>query len=122
VILVDTSVWIDHFNRDSKELGSLLHQVVVISHPFVIGEIACGNLKNRKGILELFTELPGAIQAEHHEVLRLIESNGLQGRGIGWINAHLLASALLSKALLWTNDRKLAALADGLGIVFRSRL
>jgi len=88
-------------------LESLLVEGQVLCHPFIVGEIACGALQNRREILSLLAALPPAPMAEHEEVLRLIESRHLHGRGIGWIDAHLLASALLSRSPLWTLDRKL---------------
>ena len=115
MILVDTSVWIDHFRSGGSKLGNLLSQTQVMVHPFVIGELACGNLKNRARILGDLEVLPSAVSATHEEVLRLIEVRQLWGMGIGWIDAHLLASAILSECQLWTLDAKLlrAAVAAG---------
>ena len=118
MILVDTSIWIDHFRRGSDELTSLLQKVEVATHPFVIGELSCGNLKNRKGILTLLAELPQVAIAEHAEVFELVESRKLMGNGIGWIDAHLLASSLLSGAPLWTDDKKLRSLSAVLGVLY----
>jgi hypothetical protein len=116
MILVDTSVWIDHFRRGGSKLGDLLSQTLVMVHPFVIGELACGNLKNRARILGDLEVLPSAVSATHEEVLRLVEVRHLWGLGIGWIDAHLLASALLSKSQLWTLDAKLLRAATTAGI------
>ena len=118
MILVDTSIWIDHFRRGSDELVSLLQRVEVATHPFVIGELSCGNLKNRKAILALLAELPRVTIAEHEEVLELVESRKLMGNGIGWVDAHLLASSLLSGAPLWTADKKLRSLSAMLGVLY----
>lgn len=111
MILVDTSVWIEHFRQKSLILSSLLHEDRVTTHPFVIGEIACGRLKQRKEILSLLTLLPTAKVASDAEVLFLLEKYEIFGQGIGWIDAHLLAAALLSKSSLWTHDKSLRKLA-----------
>lgn len=118
MVLVDTSIWVEHFRQGNKELSGLLTQIKAITHPFVIGELACGNLKNRKEILSLFSELPQAVIAEHDEVLLLVENKGLMGHGIGWIDAHLLASALLTGVPLWTKDKRLKSLAAVLNILY----
>ena len=116
MILVDTSVWIDHFRSGGSKLGHLLSQTQVMVHPFVIGELACGNLKNRAPILGDLEALPAAVTATHEEVLRLVEVRRLGGLGIGWIDAHLLASAILSKCQLWTLDTKLLRASIAAGI------
>ena len=107
MILVDTSVWIDHFRNGNAELKELLISNEVMVHPFIIGELACGSIKNRNEILGLLNELPRTMIAEHQEVLRLIEEKKLYGKGIGLIDAHLVASALLSKVRLLTMDKPL---------------
>jgi predicted nucleic acid-binding protein len=116
VILVDTSVWIDHFRRRSARLSSLLEEGRVLTHPFVIGELACGLLADRRAVLGLLAELPSASVATDVEVMDLIERRSLAGRGIGFVDAHLLASAMLEGVLLWTLDRRLAASAVRLGL------
>ncbi len=116
MILVDTSVWIDHFRSGNQGLRSLLNENKVLTHPFVIGELACGSLRNRSEILGLLHALPQAQLAEHHEVLAFIENVRLYGRGLGWIDAHLLASTLLSGSPLWTLDRRLAKVALSLNV------
>lgn len=118
MILVDTSIWIDHFRKGSDDLAALLNKVEVATHPFVIGELSCGNIKNREGILSLLNELPKVTVAEHEEVLELIESRKLMGNGIGWIDAHLLASSLLSGTPLWTADKRLRSVSAILGVLF----
>jgi predicted nucleic acid-binding protein len=107
MILVDTSVWIAHFRKGSPPLARLLSSLWVLVHPFVVGELACGHLRNRDRILSDLEALPTAVSATHAEVMRLIESRRLAGLGIGWIDAHLLASALLSNCQLWTLDSRL---------------
>ncbi len=115
--LVDTSVWIDHLRAKESELIDLLLSGEVLMHPFIIGELACGNLKNRSNILQLMESLPEATLATNKEVLYFIESNKLMGRGIGYIDAHLLASTALSNHIsLWTRDKRLAGLSDSLGL------
>lgn len=114
--LVDTSVWVDHLRAGNRTLVSLLQDAEVLTHPFVIGELACGQMRNRREILTLLGTLPGAHVAEHDEVVAFVEEHRLFGRGIGWIDAHLLASALLSHARLITLDRRLSSLAARVGI------
>jgi len=116
MILVDTSVWIDHLRRGDQRLSSLLDEGVVLSHPFVIGELACGNLKNRAEILSLMAALPGSTLASHHEAMHLVTDRRLSAKGIGWVDVHLLASALLSKCTLWTKDKSLGAVARALKV------
>jgi predicted nucleic acid-binding protein len=111
VILVDTSIWIDHLRKGDGELASLLNEGAVLCHPFVIGELACGNLKNRKDILSSLGALPMSTLASHEEVLHLVSDRKLHDKGLGWIDMHLLASALLSNSALWTTDKNLAAVA-----------
>ena len=116
MILVDTSVWIEHFRAGSLALSRLLEQRLVLAHPSVIGELACGNLKNRSRVLGDLAALPCAVEATHEEAMRLIEDRKLWGGGLGWIDAHLLASALLTNCSFWTLDRKLERAASASGI------
>jgi predicted nucleic acid-binding protein len=116
MILVDTSVWIDHLRSGNQRLKAMLLENVVLTHPFIIGELACGSLKNRQTIMSLLRTLPEAVSADHEEVLLVLEDEHLHGCGIGWIDAHLLASARLSRAGLWTLDRPLARVASKLGV------
>ena len=116
MILVDTSVWVDHLRNGLPLLANLLQEGEVLIHPWVIGEIACGNLRNRNQILDLLQGLPAAVVASDSEVLLLIERSNLMGRGIGYVDAHLLAAAKLSRCGLWTQDRRLAALAQDQGL------
>jgi hypothetical protein len=120
MILVDTSVWIDHLRAGNRKLRSLLEDAEVLAHPFVVGEMACGALRNREEILTLLQALPEAQAAEREEVMRVVERERLYGRGIGWIDAHLLASARLSSASLWTLDRQLSKIAFALGLAFEA--
>ncbi len=114
--LVDTSVWVDHLRRGDERLKSLLHEGQVLAHPFVVGELACGQIRNREEILGLLTALPEARVAGHDEVLHLLASHRLYGRGLGWIDVHLLASALLTGCGLWTFDRLLRSIAARLDL------
>jgi len=118
VILVDTSVWVDHLRRGNERLQSLLRGERVLGHIFVLGELACGNLRNRREILGLLAALPQAPLAGHGEALDFLERAKLQGKGIGWIDIHLLTSARLSHAPLWTLDRRLARAAESISIGF----
>ena len=117
-VLVDTSVWIAHFSKGSPKLRTLLEQTEVVSHPLVIGELACGNIANRARILSLLQELPRARVAEHDEVLRFIEAHRLAGCGLGFVDAHLLASAVLTRVRLWTADKQLQQAAAALGVAY----
>jgi predicted nucleic acid-binding protein len=116
MILVDTSVWVAHFRAANPALSEVLGGALVLTHGFVIGELACGNLRNRTRIVADLNALPLAVSATHEQVLRLIEQRELWGRGIGWIGSHLLASALLSNCRLWTLDRQLHHAAGGAGV------
>jgi hypothetical protein len=107
MVLIDTSVWVSHFKDGNPQLEALLMKGNVVCHPFVIGELACGNLKNRKEILSLLEALPTATTADHEEVLYFIEQYQLMGIGLGYIDIHLLASARLSRIRFWTRDKKL---------------
>ncbi len=112
MLLVDTSVWIDHFHRRDSQLMHALQSGLVLAHPMVIGEIACGNLQGRREKLDLLSQLPQAPIATHAEVLHFIEAHSLMGQGIGYVDAHLLASvALDSNVKLWTRDKRLAEVA-----------
>ena len=116
MILVDTSVWVDHLRGGDAALAAQLEAGTVLCHPFVVGEIACGSLSDRGAILALLQHLPTAPVAEPDEVLRYIERHKLHGKGIGYVDAHLLAATALSGgARLWTRDRRLHAVARGLG-------
>jgi predicted nucleic acid-binding protein len=118
MVLVDTSVWVKHLRDGEPVLGDLLEDGHVTCHPFVVGELACGNLKKRTEILGLLQTLPMALCAEHGEVLRFIEDHRLMAKGLGFIDMHLLASALLSGVQLWTLDKRLQQVALKLGLAF----
>jgi predicted nucleic acid-binding protein len=115
MMLVDSSVWIDHLRHGEAELVGALNQSLILIHPFVLGELACGNLKSRASVLALLAALPAATLATDEETMAFIEQHSLMGRGIGYIDAHLCASARLSGALLWTRDKRLRDMALGLG-------
>ena len=117
MIIVDTSIWIDHLRKGDRAMDQLLAHDAVMLHPFVLGEIALGSLRNRKKVLAELETIPFAPMVAIDDVLELIEQQGLSGSGIGLIDAHLLASTLLdADDLLWTKDRRLAAVAERLGI------
>ena len=118
MVLVDTSVWVAHLRRGNIGLEALLDEGHVVCHPLVVGELACGNLKNRSGILSLLQDLPMATPAEHEEVMRFIENHSLMGKGLGYIDMHLLASAILSRVPLWTLDKKLKQASLKLGLAY----
>lgn len=115
-VLADTSVWIDHWRRGNSRLGELLEGSAVVIHPFVVGEIALGQVTARAEVLADLATLESPRVAEHDEVLALIERSRLWGRGIGWVDAHLLASVLLDRIRLWTLDASLARVARDLGV------
>ena len=117
MILADTSVWIDHLRQGDPSLATILEAGRVMMHPFVVGELACRNLNRRAEVLMLLRELPPAPVATDDEVLEFIERRGLMGRGIGYVDVHLLAStALAGGARLWTRDKRLAAVASELAL------
>lgn len=120
MILVDSSVWIDHLRRADEELLRLLEVDEVLCHPYVIGEIACGHLRQRAVVLAELQALPMAVVTAHDEALSFVERHDLGGRGIGWADVHLLSATKLSwPAELWTRDKRLAAAADALGCLHR---
>jgi predicted nucleic acid-binding protein len=117
VILVDTCIWVDHLRRQDDRLTTLLTSCQVLVHPHVIGELALGNLKHRDAVLSLLQNLPQATLASDNEVLQFIGAHRLDGLGIGYVDAHLLASALLTPgARFWTRDKRLADVAKKLGV------
>ncbi len=118
MVLVDTSIWIDHFRKGVPSLSELLNTTSVATHPFIIGELACGSLKNRKEILELLHTLSMSPVISTEEYLEFIELKDLSGKGIGFVDIHLLASSVLSGYPLWTNDKKLRLIADQMDISF----
>ncbi len=120
MILVDTSIWIEHLRHGEKSLETLLNGSRVLTHQFVIGELACGNLRSRTEILKLLRGLPQAPVASQEEVLFFIESNELMGQGIGFIDAHLLAATAMSAtSRVWTLDKRLGRVAASLGLAYQ---
>ena len=121
MILVDTSVWVDHLHAGEAQLAALLERSAVVMHPMVLGELACGNLNDRETLLGLWRNLPQITAAADAEVLFFLERHRLWGRGIGYIDVHLLASVSLdAEAKLWTRDRRLQDSAEQLGLAFSS--
>ena len=120
MILVDTSIWIEHFRRGSRRLASLLDEEQVAMHPFVIGELACGTLGKRREILALLHALPYALRPEDDEMLHFIEARRLAGRGIGLVDMHLLASCVVGGHRLWTRDARLRDVAEDLAVAIES--
>jgi len=121
MILVDTSVWISHLRDENYCLKELLNNGDVSCHLFIIGELACGNIKNRNEILSLLNSLPMAQVVEHDEVLKFIEDRKLARKGLGYVDVHLLASAILSDSSMWSTDKKLNKIALELNIDFNSK-
>ena len=119
MILVDTSVWIDYLRAGDAVLATMLNSSQVLMHPFVLGELACGNLRNRTEVLALLKDLPQAALANDEEVLFFIERHALMGLGIGYVDAHLLAAVTLGgMTKIWTRDKRLRAVADALALVY----
>ena len=119
MVIVDTSIWVAHLRQGNRQLERLLLDAEVMCHPFIIGELACGNLKNRSEIISLLQSLPMAPMIEFDEFLFFIDRNHLMGKGVGLIDVHLLASAQLSGLPLWTTDKRLKSAADGLALTFK---
>lgn len=120
MVLVDTSIWIQHLRYGVRYLEYLLDESKVACHPFVIGELACGSISNRDEVLALMQALPRAAPVDDNEILYFIDENLLTGRGIGLIDAHLLASCKITQCLLWTSDKKLFAVASEMSLAFTS--
>lgn len=117
MILADTSVWIGHFRDADQELIQRLSNHEICVHPFIVGEIALGSLSNRKLTLSYLKGMPSSPLAEHEDILRMIEARSLFSLGIGYVDAHLLASCLLDQNIkLWTRDRRLASVAEEMRI------
>ena len=120
MILVDTSVWIDHFHRSASGLIELLRARAVRMHPAILGELAMGNLRNRSAVLADLRALPRGSIATLDEVLRLVDEHEIYGRGVGYVDAQLLASAVLSGDRLWVRDKRLSIVAEELGVAYRA--
>ena len=117
MILVDTSVWVDHLGGTNAALAGLLEGGQILTHPFVVGELALGNLRQRETILGALSDLPRASVATDVEILKFIDRHALFGRGIGYVDTHLLAAVRLTAGTkLWTKDRRLRAVAAELGL------
>ena len=121
MVLVDTSVWVNHLRNSNKHLEKLLLNGEVVCHEHIIGELACGNIKNRKEIISLLHTLPMASLIEIEEFLFFIEQNQLNGKGIGFVDIHLLASSRLSEIPLWTEDKRLMNAATELGLIYKKK-
>ena len=119
MVLVDTSIWVIHLRHGSRQLEKLLIDAEVMCHLFIIGELACGNLKNRNEIISLLQSLPLAPTIEFDEFIFFIDRNHLMGKGIGFVDVHLLASAQLTGIPLWTADKRLKSAADELELTFK---
>jgi len=118
MVLVDTSVWVAHLRDGTIGLEEMLEEGDAVCHPFIIGELACGNLKNRSEILSLLQALPMAVHAEHEEVIQFIENHRLMGKGLGYIDVHLLASANLMEVQLWTLDKRLKKVSSKMALAY----
>ncbi len=118
MILVDSSIWIEHFRFPSKELANLIAARLVYGHPAVIGELACGNLSPRGQTLQLLKNLHPAPVARDEDLLDYIEANKLMGKGVGYIDVQLLASVAIMDGRLWTRDHRLKRVAETLGLSY----
>jgi len=119
MVLVDTSVWVSHLRNGNPILAKLLEGGDVVCHSFIIGELACGNLKNRAEILSLLKALPQAVKAGNEEVMQFIENNRLMGKGLGYVDIHLIASAILSQVTIWTLDKPLIKVSAYMRVDFK---
>ncbi len=122
MVLVDTSIWVTHLRQGGRQMEKLLMDAEVMCHPFIIGELACGNLKNRNEIISLLQSLPMASTIEFEEFLFFIDKNQLVGKGIGFVDVHLLASAQLTGVPLWTADKRLKSAANQLDLTFKQKI
>ena len=118
MVLVDTSVWIDHLRYGNADLAALLNRGTVLCHTFIIGELTCGNLQNREKTLHLLGLLSKAVKATDEDAMTFIEVKRLMGKGLGYIDVHLLASTILSDTMLWTFDKTLNDAAISLGVAY----
>jgi predicted nucleic acid-binding protein len=116
VVLADTSVWVEHLRRGDARLSALLVAGDILCHPMIVGELACGHIRRRAEILGLLAALPSVGEATHDEVLSFIDSHRLQGKGLGIVDMHLLASCAMAREALWTHDTRLATAAARLGV------
>jgi hypothetical protein len=119
MVIVDTSIWVTHLRQGSRQLEKLLYDAEVMCHPFIVGELACGNLKNRNEIISLLQSLPMAPTIEFDEFLFFIDRHHLAGKGVGFVDVHLLASAQLTGTPLWTAEKRLESAADQLELTFK---
>ena len=119
MVMVDTSIWVDYLRKGRHHLEKLLLDTKVVCHPFIVGELACGNIKNRNKFLSLIQTLPVTPVIDLDEFLYFIDQNRLMGKGIGFVDIHLLASALLSEMPLWTSDKKLKSVSIELNIAYK---
>lgn len=119
MVLVDTPVWVQHLRKGDPHLEELLLEGHVVCHPFIVGELACGHIKNREEVLSLLQTLPAAPTLMLDELLHFVDRHDLMGIGIGFVDVHLLASAYLVSFPLWTSDRKLKTVAAALGISYK---
>jgi len=119
MVIVDTSIWVTHLRQGNPQLEKLLLDTEVMCHPFIIGELACGKLKNRTEIISSLQFLPMAPMIEFDEFLFFVDQNHLMGKGIGFVDVHLLASAQLAGVPLWTADKSLKSAADQLKLTFK---
>jgi predicted nucleic acid-binding protein len=119
MVLVDTSIWVDHFNQGDSRLEYLLNENEVVTHPFIIGELACGNIKNRKLIFSLLHALPSISEISKEEFFSFLDQHRLFGTGLGYVDVHLLASALISHCVIYTRDKSLLSSAFKLKIAYQ---
>ena len=118
MILVDSSVWIDHFRTENRLLSRLLLQGAVVMHEFILGELAIGNFNNRKAILSLLDSIPKLSKLTHDEFIYFLEQNLFYGKGVGFVDIHLLGSTKLAGVKIWTLDKRLHELAESLNLIF----
>ncbi len=121
MVLVDTSVWIDHFRKSNQRLIRILENQLVVVHPFIIGELALGSIKNRSDVLNMLGSLPSTPVVREYDILQMIEDRRLFASGIGYTDAHILASALIASDIrIWTHDKRLHTISENLGVAVTS--
>ena len=118
MVLVDTSVWVNYLHKGNSKLEYLLNEVEVVTHPFIVGELSCGGIKNRKEFINLMRSLSSIDAVSEEEYYHFLESNKLWGKGVGFVDVHLLAAAKVSRVKLWTEDKNLVAIAKNMKLLY----
>ena len=115
-VLVDTSIWVDHLHARDPLLANILEQGLAATHPFIVGELACGSIRNRTEFIHLLKDLPRITQVDDDEILQFITLHQLHGKGLGLVDVHLLAACRIDRCKLWTRDKRLLSAAESLQV------